>query len=198
MFGSIVGRFFCDVHDKLLKKPMADAIKSSPGNSQWIVVSRDPTKDLSQAQLVGDIFTDLALLDKTSRNVKIDSCWWIFSCNLTRNLSLLEIMTEKHEFWKFVIKPYVNTLECCVPSELTQCAIVIVIVKYLFDEPPKVKFNPQILKQDKYRDIVVSDQQGGLISCGKCVRTDCNPIWSINDCLMPGLNSHLASHSHNL
>ena len=125
-----------------------------------------------------------------------DECWWCFITEPAMCLQIVDTIVERHTMWQFTTDPLLQAIEESVNSQQYTKDIFHCIVCFLFPEPSVLRFDKKIFSDSKYQNVVVSDQCGGLISCGKCINTTNNPIFQINKCHQRHIDNHLNSIAH--
>lgn len=195
MSDNICCKLFCDASGKLLKSKLGQAIQSCNANAECIVVSRH--RDVSTVEhLTKNPVRDLKILMSFDANENINNFWLIFIRKDDLKYEIVDTFVERYQFWQWRTRPIFATLNACLNHIFNDKNIFSVIVNFLSPQPPALKFDPAILKQKQYKDIVVSDQDGGLLCCGKCVVHEYNPIWHIDTCPESRLKAHIQLHSH--
>lgn len=195
MFGSICSRFFLDSNGLLNKHKIASAIQPSTGSNDFVIVSKTNI-DAESHNLLSNVDNDLQILNGISHSSNFDEFWLCFATNRRMCIDIVNVMMERHQFWCFQSKPLIKAVAIGINDTSMSKDICRCIVTFVLPEPPIIHFDSDIFLKSEYKNVIVSDQHGGLISCNKCTDQKSNPIFSIKTCLQIHIDNHLKSAMH--
>ena len=129
--------------------------------------------------------------------------WYCFAGNLQMNINVICHLNMKFyiakrarfTFYSWLVKMYNED----VPQE-DQKKIFNSIVDFMYGDvicdPPKMPLTAPQIKQSKYKYLILSDQNGGMATCGVCVFEKLNPIILLRDWQNAWWSDHRQSKRH--
>ena len=113
---------------------------------------------------------------------KCKGMWWIFAANLKMKIAVVSNMNMEYNVWCKKRQLYFDLL-LSAKVLAKDCADIIcdLINGDKANAPQKTQFSVNELKQSKYHYMMISDQKGGLITCGLCMHCKINFIVSFCD-----------------
>lgn len=191
---SILAKFL-GLNDSLLDKDkLRKAINDANGHHGIMAVKK--RAPLKEAHFTSNIVEDCDFVEQLSSGDNLDLHFWLMTNNTQLKIDILNTIKEEHEFWIYQVSPlYIKVND---PLQKWQCTndIIWTVIMYLIPQPQQVHIDPQILQNERYHDVIVGDQDGGIISCGKCKNKEYNPIWPVSHCNINTIESHITSANH--
>ena len=128
---------------------------------------------------------------------RCDGMWWIFAANLKMKIAVVSNMNMEYNVWCKKRQLYFDLL-LSVKVLPKDCANIIcdLINGNKANAPQKSPFTVDKIKQTKYHYMMISDQKGGLITCGLCMHSKINFIVSFADFTDKWWDEHEKSSRH--
>lgn len=128
---------------------------------------------------------------------KCDGMWWIFAANLKMKIAVVSNMNMEYNVWCKKRQLYFDLLLSAkvLPQD---CAGIIcdLINGSKVNAPKKSPLAVDKLNEPKYHYMMISDQKGGLITCGLCMHCKMNFIVSFRDYTDNWWDEHEQSSQH--
>ena len=113
---------------------------------------------------------------------KCDGMWWIFAANLQTKIAVISNLNMDFTLWYTKRNFYFDLL--MATNKLHKDCIDIIcdlIDGSMQKAPAQCPLTVSKINQPQYHYIMISDQKGGLVTCGLCMHSKQNVIISLRD-----------------